>query len=298
MSPNMFSLVAATAQDMPDEPLRPEDLPSQNGFLWLGEPISELDIRGRLLRHHAVVWAAVGSQVAVSWFADRSDNRDEINQNLRREKMRDVGRFMLAESTVLHFGKDLPKSPDTTSIRQLRDYDVLPDDWEISYDVSYETFTDDEGLNHIRYTPVVARDWMITDEQFSLIEDAYEALHDTERINPGLKQLVCFWRLCQQTLTAKEYHPPNRALRKQLIRRKMVPKAVTVITLRRRKSTGESQNHVEWDHRWVRRGHWRQQWFGSYSTERYQRAIYINPTICGPEDKPLIIRPHVNVLKR
>lgn len=305
MSHNMHSLVQASAVDMPHEPLRPEDLPSKEGFLWLVEPISELDIRGRLLRHHAVLWKVRNDAVQVWWFADRNDNLDEINQSLTRDSVRKnwlaAGRYMLAESTWLYFYENLPVTPDATGIRMLDDYGVLPDGWQTSYEINYETVTDEDGVERVRYIPVLMDDQdttQVTPEQFALIEDGYDEITRTERPNSGLKQLVCFWRLCQQTLSAREYEQPTRALRKQMIRRKLVPKAVTVIILRRRKATGEGQNLVEWDHRWVRRGHWRQAWFGPMSGERYQRAIYINPTICGPEDKPLIIRPHVNVLKR
>lgn len=303
LSHNMYSLVQASATDMPAEPLLPEDLPSREGFLWLAEPITELDVRGRLLRHHAVLWGAVNTSVVVWWFADRGDNMDEVNQSLRRNDPLQtlryrLGRFMLAEATQIRLDRALPVSPDTTQLHMLRDYGVLPDDWETSYNINYETIIDEDGTKRLRYVPVLREGGDLTEEQFALIEDAYHGIAGTERISDGLKQLVCFWRLCQQTLSAREYEQPSRALRKQMIRRKLVPKAVTVIVLRRRKATGEGQNTVEWDHRWVRRGHWRQQWFGSHEAERYQRAIYINPTICGPEHLPLVIRPHVNLLKR
>lgn len=58
---------------------------------------------------------------------------------------------------------------------------------------------------------------------------------------------------------------------------------------------GNPGTEVEWSHRWLVRGHWRQQW---YASEGVHRAIYINPHIKGPEDKPLIVRDKVNILGR
>jgi hypothetical protein len=43
----------------------------------------------------------------------------------------------------------------------------------------------------------------------------------------------------------------------------------------------------EWSHRWVVRGHWREQW---YPSEGVHRLIWIEAFVKGPEDRPLIIK--------
>lgn len=52
---------------------------------------------------------------------------------------------------------------------------------------------------------------------------------------------------------------------------------------------------VEHDHRWTRRGHWRMQPYGAGNAQR--RRIWIEPQVCGPVDKPLLVRPKVSVLR-
>jgi hypothetical protein len=90
-------------------------------------------------------------------------------------------------------------------------------------------------------------------------------------------------------------------VRKALARRphRFKQKAVTVIEFRRRDVSAEQTIHRDFSHRFLRRGHWRKQWMGSdLHGDRRQVRIWIHPTICGPADKPLILRSHVNAFTR
>jgi hypothetical protein len=72
---------------------------------------------------------------------------------------------------------------------------------------------------------------------------------------------------------------------------------VRLLTWRRRAEHGEAQQSVvDWSHRWWVSGHWRRQPCGPGRRER--RLTYIAPHIKGPEDKPLDVRPTVNVWRR
>ena len=51
----------------------------------------------------------------------------------------------------------------------------------------------------------------------------------------------------------------------------------------------------EYRHRWIVRGHWRNQW---YPSRNDHRPIWIDPHFAGPEDKPLLGGERVNVLRR
>jgi hypothetical protein len=306
LSPQMNLLVAATATEMPSEPLLPQDLPSLQGFLHLPEPFTEIDLHGRLLRQHVVVWSIIqlGNRygVYINWFTSREDRLDEINRELSRSAGWDkIGKYMLMSTNTLWFGDQLPKSPDPTAVRDLDKLGVLPPDWRKQYLVQEEDFLDIDpetgrSSHNVKYVPVANDDSILTPEQFQLIRQAYSGIAEQYVDAFSLKQLVCFWRLCQQTISGREYVRPNRTLARRLAKRRFAASPVTVITLRRQQHE-HGHREIEWDHRWLRRGHWRQQWYGS-GLERHQRAIYINPTICGPDDKPLLIRPHVNVLKR
>lgn len=297
MTANMWYLMRAVSEDMPDTPLLPEDLPSNTGFLWCPEPFEQIDLHGRLLRMHVVTWRVQGQRVLVDWFTDRYDPKDEINISMQAtpDWFRQVGRHMLMQTTVLTLYAGPPNSPDCGQIRELDKH--LSGDWRQQYLVYEEEFFDDDGTRQIEYVPVLNEDGNLTEDQFDLVQRAYVGLGETRLRSFPVRQLICFWRLCQQTLTAREYVHPDRHLAKRMVRRGFATSPITVITLRRQSAKREEGREVEWDHRWLRRGHWRQQWFGS-GESRYQKAIYINPTICGPEDKPLLIRPHVNILSR
>jgi hypothetical protein len=52
----------------------------------------------------------------------------------------------------------------------------------------------------------------------------------------------------------------------------------------------------QWSHRWVVSGHWRQQPYGPGRTLR--KTIWIDPFVKGPDDRPLIVRDDVYVMRR
>lgn len=53
----------------------------------------------------------------------------------------------------------------------------------------------------------------------------------------------------------------------------------------------QTTSHVEWSHRWMVRGHWRQQPCGPQRSQR--RLQWIDPYVKGPDDKPLDVRPTI-----
>jgi len=100
------------------------------------------------------------------------------------------------------------------------------------------------------------------------------------------KYAQTFWRLLNQTITIKSEAHPSRFHRKRAKKVEFPEKKVTVVTLRRpRNPSREGEpNSVEWTHRWLVAGHWRNQWFPSMSIHR---QIWISPYVKGPENLPL-----------
>lgn len=110
---------------------------------------------------------------------------------------------------------------------------------------------------------------------------------ENSRGNELFQQVQTFFRLTQQTITTQQQIPLGRATRRRAQRAKQPEKKVTVIRLRRPKHATEHEGEpVAWTHRWVVRGHWRNQWFPSTKTHR---QIWIHDFIKGPDDKPLRI---------
>lgn len=93
-------------------------------------------------------------------------------------------------------------------------------------------------------------------------------------------------------------HQPDRSERRRIYRSgsSRVP-TVRVVTLRRREHValnsrqGENTESVRdrrlYQHQWLVRGHWRRQWYPARSVHE---AIWIDPYIKGPDDKPLLTK--------
>jgi hypothetical protein len=112
---------------------------------------------------------------------------------------------------------------------------------------------------------------------------------DTNSTEIGLA-MQALWALMREFVPSRERVP--RATRRRAIRADFPePNDVTVIRLRRQSPhyhhDGES-TPIEWDHRWIVRGHWRNQWHPSTHTHRQR---FIAPYVKGPEDKPLRVTP-------
>lgn len=109
--------------------------------------------------------------------------------------------------------------------------------------------------------------------------------------------LRAFWILSQQRLVTVETAAPPRAVRRRLQRELCEIPDIRVVRLRRvdhRKGDPET-NEVDWSHRWIVQGHWRNQWLPSRHLHRLQ---WINAYVKGPENRPLRVRETVNALVR
>ena len=72
-------------------------------------------------------------------------------------------------------------------------------------------------------------------------------------------------------------------------------KIVNVRGLRSASGHGEAEGNVEWSHRWMVGGHWRNQPFGPERAQR--RPVWVAPYVKGPADKPLVVKETIKVLK-
>jgi hypothetical protein len=95
---------------------------------------------------------------------------------------------------------------------------------------------------------------------------------------------ACLSFLEQKILTSEIHRIPRAVQRRnpELDEDTMV-RTIYLRRISSRKPTEESQP-VAWSHRWMVRGHWRQQW---YAATQLHKPRWIHPFIKGPEDKPL-----------
>jgi len=101
-------------------------------------------------------------------------------------------------------------------------------------------------------------------------------------------------RLMQQRVATYGDERLPRPTRRRMFRAEFPLDAVLVIRLRRPtpKHNGheESETTVEWTHRWLVDGFWRNQPYGKRGEEPYYRQIWISPYVKGPEDLPLVVK--------
>lgn len=278
IDPRMHALVTAASESMPQETLLSRDLPADFGFMLIPGGLAVIDIRGQALKYNAVQWAAIGGKVHVSWLTDKYDMQDSTNIR-SRDGMNDrewlqFPRLSWGGFSGMQFGEPLPLTagPDFLIAPEQHLSVVKKDNEDGSYSMAWAF---DRGFT---------------------AEELAEKTQIKVRTDPALRWLLAAWRLMQQTVASVTSEEAPRQLRKQLQRKNLDTK-VTVIGLRHKAARGEGETDVEWSHRWLVKGHWRNQKVkedGEWTT----RLVWVHAHIKGPSDKPLIIRDHVYALVR
>jgi hypothetical protein len=98
-------------------------------------------------------------------------------------------------------------------------------------------------------------------------------------------------RLMQQKIRPHGYGRPDRAARREGTRLGFPPDTeVVIVRLRTEEQEREPTEGgtANYSHRFIRSGHWRNQWYPSI---RDHRRIWINPTVVGDPSLPLLVRP-------
>lgn len=138
-------------------------------------------------------------------------------------------------------------------------------------------------------TPLGAYRWRYGESVVSDDVEGSDGLDKTARV------IMAFWLLSQQRIAQAHSQRVARATRRRAERANFeVPEdGIRVVTLRRfAPEAGESPDPagVDWSHRWIVGGHWRQQW---YPTLEDHRPVWIAPYVKGPEHAPLVVKDRV-----
>jgi len=274
VSPEMNALVTAAAEDwLADEPWLMEDMPSPDGWLWIPGGVACIDIRGSLIRTSGISWHIFGQTMNVTYWSDKAHDRPDVKAS--------PGWPVMPKYTPWHeyqvrLGQPIPSA--------LRLGTVLPP--EVANSIVW-THREIEGGDQWMAAMPAHEGW--TQEQMQ------------PRVRPD--EIACWLvsalRIMRQPLaTVRRQGLPANVRRELRTRRfRFSNKQVTVIEFRRPQGRDDHESTFEFSHRFLRRGHWRRQWYGS-GEERHQIAIWIHPTIVGPADKPFILRKHVNAFIR
>lgn len=128
--------------------------------------------------------------------------------------------------------------------------------------------------------------WPLNDDLSYELDELPED-RDLSEMRTPLSMLKTAWILMQQPIAAQETVQAIRASRRRIQRLGSEPSPVRVIKLRRasRSFGGTGSPSREYQHQWIVRGHWRQQWYASVQDHR---PVWIAPHLQGPEDAPLL----------
>jgi hypothetical protein len=119
-----------------------------------------------------------------------------------------------------------------------------------------------------------------------------------------LRMLHAYWLLMNQTVTHLTEAEIPRAMAKRA-RRMEIPDRVTVVALRRIEGQHHGESDVDWQYRWLVRGHWRWQHVSEHhpAAERdpeggFRARVWVRPHVKGPDDKPFHLTEKVYALVR
>lgn len=262
VSPDMSAMVEFAASQLDDSDAIDLSLPpTQAGLVRFDKPLVVSDIRGKKMYVHWMLWGPIAddkghSHMGVWAFNDPQSLPDEIH----------VEMLALAQQ----------ESP-----RHARWYNDMVGRFAT---ISFDFLKEGRSVGPMEAMP--------SQRQIAeVLKEGFEPLPGT---NP-VRYVHALWLLLNQTVTKVEDEPVNASARKRAGKARL-PEKVTVIRLRReeiaqRREPGESM--VEWQHRWIVRGHWRWQrvgehYAGAVETEKgYRARIWINPFVKGPESAPI-----------
>jgi hypothetical protein len=287
VSPEMNRLVTAAAESWPaDEVLRRDDVPSPDGWLWIPEMlpitgvhqqgsggITTVDIRGQLLSTSAISWHVFGGRMQVVYWADKNHDTPHVKAA--------PGWRVMPRLTPWH---ELEQPVGQPLVQSLQLGTVLPP--EVSQAINWSVVAGEDGSQAL-VADIPHEGW------------SPEQVTPTVGVDKVMAWLVTALRLMREPISSVRCQGLPANVRRSMHRRPVTVKnkSVTVIEFRHSKGDREHLRGFEFSHRFLRRGHWRKQWYGS-GEGRHQESIWIHPTIVGDSGKPLIFRSHVNALVR
>ncbi|GGL92995.1 hypothetical protein [Micromonospora yangpuensis] len=267
LAPEMSAIVAAAAQalDLTGEVVPVDIAPSDDGVLFLPEPIYHRGPSGRITSVGAITWTRVHNSDTGSsdwWITGWTDRDDPIDP-----------------SAVLLRASDAQTTPLATSLGPyiLNCYARLPTGRPVP----------------TRPDPVAADndiEWMPAPDGRYCIDES------TIRVKAVAAIAYAFWVIQAQPLTTVAAPPLDRAARRRAVRHRVAHQTRVVMLRRRKPVTGPHGGEAKWHYR-VRffvKGHWRH----LVNADGQPYRIWIHQHIKGPDDAPLLLGDVVNVLAR
>lgn len=256
------------AETIPDFTIEAHDLPSPSGFVWLERPVVFLDRRGRNLVIRAFGWHVTDMTHAASDEAEAVREIAKFSPSLAGKATAALGNQREAMCVV---GWTDPRDP-----RDHMHEEYVNIDRRLKAPQGLSSLV--MGIWEIGVDPIWA-------DKSSARFGAFVAT---------------FLRFINEPWVDYRQMLPSRHARKRCVRTKHAEPSIHVVQLRRALSRahhappGDGPGQ-EWTHRWLVRGHWRNQWYPSTQTHRPK---FIPSYVKGPEDKPLVVHDKIFSVER
>lgn len=266
MTHEMMDLVQHAMNDFEiTEPFDLEDAFIPHGFMVLPEAFLSIDINDKIIAHRAILWRL--DEFGCVFLEDNRAEGGELVYTFDLNRAADgIVEPVLRITTVSHVGdEDDFSGADPEMIEQLKANGIM---W---------------GIAHATTIPLALM----------------SSINDVKGEGDKHAGWLRFWRVAQklmaETIITSERRPAARPARREAMRQGLDVGAPRVIELRRPQSheadpEGERVRDVQWTHRWINRGHWRQQW---YASQGRHKQIWIGAYIKGPQNLPLVVRERV-----
>ena len=267
----MRALAEYAAARMPRQALVESDLPTPFGFAMFERPVVIMDVRDKALNIGAISWQLIAF----------TDQPEKVGVVRRFETDADMAGITRAGVEVAFYSDE--SEPGAYEVPS--NFTALP---RLLF------------LHHEEYgfdRPVV------TDEMLATLVRPLDLPPPNEETLASFRLQrqfpLALWTLIQQPLSVVTEAAPHRTVARRLERKgsPLAHSTIRIVTLRRvvhRAAEGEAGG-VEWSHRWLVSGHWRNQWLPSRSLHRLQ---WIDAFVKGPADKPLVVKKTVHKLVR
>lgn len=125
VDPDVMTIIEGASAGFEPEPLRPEDLITEAGFMWFPRPIRMPDIYGKVMTYRAVLWHPLvvrreragsidGTGIYLSLFHSIDDPDDYADADAMAREIK-AGRLLLAHVAPWEFGKGYEQTGNPAS---------------------------------------------------------------------------------------------------------------------------------------------------------------------------------------
>lgn len=274
VSPEMTDLVVWASMGLDEtDAYRMDELPTERGFVYFEKPLVIMDVRGKQMLVNAVCW-----------FPGEADAKD--------------GRGRYPVTAMVYFN-DARNTPDDI-------YTEMHLGPNKDFQYRWEEVMGGWGLIGIQGLS----DGIRVGPQLLKVHDAaaWQEYEETgtmpQDFTNMLRLMHAYWLLLNQTVTHVSEAEIPRAMAKRA-RRMDIPDRVTIVALRRIEGTSHGETSVDWQYRWLVRGHWRWQHVSEHHPLAepdpeggFRARVWVRPHVKGPEDKPFHLTEKVYALMR